>query len=383
MWPMSSLSSSEPVVKDTEQWQRSSRDTSRVPAVLSGWLSTVLPGGVCPEVTVNTMKDANGLSSETIVVTGRWNHNRATAQRKWVVRVAPSGDDVPMLPSYRLDHQFATMRGVAELKNVPVPQVRWLENTGEVLGWPFLVMDFVEGTAPPIPYTLGNNWFADAAPQRQREMADAAIEVLAKLHSTANADDFGYLTQAEPPGVTALHRRLNWLRQLYDFASRDIGVWPLVERTLAWLQDNLPAEVSTKASVLLWGDVHIGNILYRDFQPVAVLDWELATIGPPEFDVASMIYTHRGFQAISSLAGLPGLPELLREADVVAAYQEFTGTRLSDLHWFYVYFWVFWACAGMRVMTRRIYFGEIDKPDHVESLPLFVAHAAFLNDLIG
>jgi aminoglycoside phosphotransferase (APT) family kinase protein len=191
---------------------------------------------------------------------------------------------------------------------------------------------------------------------------------------------FGFLSDADPPGDVALRARLKWLSRWYEFAARDVGRSPLVERALAWLEDNFPADVAASDSVLLWGDARIGNVLYHDFRPKAVLDWEQAAIGPRELDIASIIFGHRMFQQISSLAGLPGLPEVLRESDVVATYRALTGVMPGDLHWFYVYYWVVWSCAFMRTAVRRIRVGEIDKPDNIESLFL---HISMLNELIG
>ena len=68
--------------------------------------------------------------------------------------------------------------------------------------------------------------------------------------------------------------------------------------------------------MLAWGDSRIGNVLYQDFRPVAVLDWEMATVGPRELDVAWIIFAHMVFQELAGLAGLPGLPDVMREEDV-------------------------------------------------------------------
>jgi Phosphotransferase enzyme family len=111
------------------------------------------------------------MSSETIILTVRWQQHGEPTTQKLVARVAPTAQDVPVFPSYRLDHQFEVMRHVADRTDVPVPRVRWLEPTREVLGTPFFLMDFVEGRVPSdvMPYTFGNNWFADAPAERQRE----------------------------------------------------------------------------------------------------------------------------------------------------------------------------------------------------------------------
>jgi aminoglycoside phosphotransferase (APT) family kinase protein len=143
------------------------RDFSQLSNVLSLWLPTVMTSGVLPDITVGSGPESNGVSSETIFVTASWTANGVPEQRKFVVRMVPSEDHVPMYPSYRLDHQFDTMRKVAELADVPVPAVHWLEDTSAVLGMPFLVMEHVDGVVPPdlMPDTFGNNWFADATLQ--------------------------------------------------------------------------------------------------------------------------------------------------------------------------------------------------------------------------
>ena len=194
----------EPAVEDVSRLVHSSRDVSALPDVISGWLSTVMPGGVAPEITVESGVDANGMSSETIILTGRWDEDGQRREEKWVARVAPTAQDVPVFSSYRMDHQFDVIRLVGENTDVPVPRVRWLESTGSVLGTQFFLMDYVEGQVPPdvMPYTFGNNWFADAPAERQRELQDSTVEVIAKLHSIPHPETtFGFLADVAGPDV--------------------------------------------------------------------------------------------------------------------------------------------------------------------------------------
>jgi len=372
----------EPAVEDVGRMQRSSRDTTTVPRLMSRWLSTVLPGGVTPEVTVESGVDSTGMSSETIMLTARWQEDGRPVEQKLVARVAPTTEDVPVFPTYRLDHQFEVIRKVGELTDVPVPRVRWIETTGEVLGTPFFLMDYVDGVVPPdvMPYTFGNNWFADAPVEQQRKLQDTSVGVLATLHSIPDAENiFGFLTE-DLTGETALRRHFGWVQSWYDFAAPDIGRSALVERSLQWLQDNWPEAAAGREPVLLWGDARVGNVLYRDFAPVAVLDWEMVTLGPRELDVAWMIYAHKVFEELAGLATLPGLPDVMREEDVRATYQRLTGVDVGDLNWFYVYSGVMWACVFMRTSARRVHFGEVEKPDDVESL---FYHAGLMKRLIG
>jgi aminoglycoside phosphotransferase (APT) family kinase protein len=372
----------EPAVEDVGRLQRSGRDTSTLPDVLSQWLATVLPGGVAPQVTVESGIDSNGMSSETIVLTVRRDDDGSPVEERFVARVAPSAEDVPVFDSYRLDHQFEVIRLVGESTDIPVPQVRWLEPTGSVLGTPFFLMDHVEGIVPPdvMPYTFGGNWFYDAPAEKQRELQDRTVEVLAKLHAVPQPEEtFGFLAE-KAPQRNALRRNLDWLTSWYAFAVPDIGRSELIERALAWLEEHWPAEVADADAVLVWGDARIGNVLYEDFRPVAVLDWEMATLGPREMDLAWMIFAHMVFQELTGLAGLPGMPDFMREADVKATYTELTGVPVGDLQWFYVYSAVIWACVFMRTSARRVRFGEIEAPQDVESL---FYHGALLRRLIG
>jgi aminoglycoside phosphotransferase (APT) family kinase protein len=371
----------EPAVEDVSRLEHSSRDLSTLPGVMSEWLSTVMPGGVRPEITVESGVDANDMSSETIILTGRWETDGQPREEKWVARVAPTAQDVPVFSSYRMDHQFDVIRLVGEKTDVPVPRVRWLEPTGSVLGTPFFLMDFVEGQVPPdvMPYTFGNNWFADSPAERQRELQDSTVEVIAKLHSIPEPETtFSFLDDGSEPN--ALRRNLNWLQSWYQFAVPDIGRSELLERALAWLEANWPADVAAEDPVLVWGDSRVGNVLYSDYRPVAVLDWEMAVLGPREMDVAWIIFAHMVFQELAGMAGLPGLPDFMREEDVKATYSQLSGAELGDLHWFYVYSGVIWACVFMRTSARRVRFGEIEKPDDVESL---FYHGSVLKRLIG
>jgi len=372
----------EPALDEVSRLQHSSRDMSTLPTVMSRWLSTVLPGGVVPEVTVESGVDANGMSSETIILTVGWEQDGEPTEQRLVARVAPTEQDVPVFPSYRLDHQFEVMRLVAEKTGVPVPRVRWLEPTGQVLGTPFFLMDYVEGVVPPdvMPYTFGGNWFFDAPAESQRQLQDATVEVIAELHSIPDAaSSFSFLSDG-PAGQSALQRHFAWVRSWYDFAVPDIGRSPLLERTFAWLDANWPEEAAAAEPVLLWGDARVGNVLYGDFRPVAVLDWEMTALGPRELDVAWLIFAHMVFQELAGLANMPGLPDVLRENDVRETYHQLTGVELGDLHWFYVYSGVIWACVFMRTGARRVHFGEIEKPDDPESL---FYHGALLKRLIG
>src|SRR5262249_36137842 len=149
-----------------------------------------------------------------------------------------------------------------------------------------------------------------------------SIEVLAKLHEiTPENADLSFLRHPEF-GPSALDQQLGHERAYYDWA-REGDRYPLIERALAWLEEHRPAEGE---AVLNWGDSRIGNMLYEGFEPVAVLDWEMATVGPREADLAWMIFLHRFFEDLAERFGMPSpIPTFMQRADCIAAYEELTG----------------------------------------------------------
>ncbi|MEU1431352.1 phosphotransferase family protein [Nocardia sp. NPDC005746] len=360
--------------------QRSSRDTAALIPRLTAWLATQLPDDANPELTLGSGIDSNGMSAETLTLTVRWQEAGTEQINDLIARVVPAPGDFPVYERYNLREQFDVMRIVADASDVRVPLVRFLEPTGEVLGTPFLLMDRVDGQVPPdvMPYTFGNNWLFDADPEQQRSVQESTVETLAKIHAIPDAaTTFAFLDPAHP-GDSLLERNLNRARAWYEFAARDIGPSPLVERILKWLTDNIP-EPSSYETVLSWGDARLGNLMYRDFTPVAVLDWEMATIGPRELDVAWITFGHRVFHAIAENFGFPGMPDFMRVEDVRASYARHSGVELADLTWYTMFAALNYAVVFLRAGGRQIHFGEMERPEDIEVL---LHHRAIVEELL-
>jgi aminoglycoside phosphotransferase (APT) family kinase protein len=347
--------------------QRSTRDVASLQHQLEEWLATQLPSGARPRVTFHAGIEANGMSSETVLLDVGWTEDGEQRTGEYVARVAPAAEDIPVFSSYALADQYEVIRQVGELTDIPVPGVRWLEPTGDVIGSPFFLMDRIEGLVPPdvLPYTFGDNWLFDAPPEQRRQLQDATVGVLARLHAIADPEQtMGFLAPRHPGG-TMLARNLAATRAWYEWAAVDLGRSALVDRALAWLEANLP---DASESVVTWGDARIGNTMYRDFEPVAVLDWEMATLGPRELDVSWLIFAHRVFQTITEFMGLDGMPDFLAEHEVRETYEGLSGAPLGDLTWYHLYNGVIWCIVFMRTGLRQVHFGEIELPDDIETL---------------
>ncbi len=359
-------------VPERVEMQRSGRDPEVMRDRLEAWITTRLPAGASPRITSVAGTAANGMSSETLLIDAEWTEGGdgggARAPRHLVARLAPRPEDVPVFDRYDLDHQFDTIRLVAELTDVPVPPPWWYEPDPEPVGAPFFVMGRVDGRVPPdvMPYNFGDSWLADATTAEQRHLQDATIGAIAGLHAIDRpVDRFGFLRPATT-GDTPLRRRVAVVRDWYEWAVAGGRRSPLVERGLAWLDDHWPSHEGEP--VLCWGDSRIGNVIYDGFEPAAVLDWEMATLGPPELDVAWLVYAHRLFEDVAATFGLPGMPDFLRRDDVTATYEAASGHAPRDLGWYGTFAALQYAIVFLRIGARAVHFGEKDAPDDVDEL---------------
>lgn len=359
--------------------QRSSRDREALRRGLKAALAAHLSDAADLQVGELAGTSTTGMSSETLLFEASWNEAAGRRVEQLVARVAPSPGDVPVFPRYDLPGQFRTIATVARLSDVPVPPPWWCEPDPAVIGSPFFVMGRVDGDVPPdvMPYNFGDSWLFAACREDQRRLQEASVDVLVRLHAIEDPErHFAHLA-GDGPG-TALRRHMARTEAWYEFAARDCGRSQLVEKGLAWLEEHWPAHESD--AVLCWGDSRIGNVMYRDFQPVAVLDWEMAGLAPPESDVAWMIYLHRMFEDLAEQYGFPGMPDFLRRDDVASYYERRSGHTPRDLDWYLVYAAVQFGIVGLRTGQRSVHFGEREAPADADQL---IMNAPAIAAMIG
>ncbi|HEX2737993.1 MAG TPA: phosphotransferase family protein [Acidimicrobiia bacterium] len=311
----------------------------------------------------------NGMSSETVL----FDLDRAGTTEQFVARLAPAADVFPVFPQYDLALQQRCMELVAASCDAPVPTTPWYEPDASWLGAPFLVMGRVHGVVPTDnpPYVFGG-WVIDATPSERRTLQTGAARTLAQLHTVTPAShDLTFLARPEL-GATALDQQVGYQRWYYDWARQGVS-YPLIEQTLDWLDARRPTlnEADEHEPVLNWGDARIGNMLWRDFEPVAVLDWEMATVGPPEVDLAWMIFLHAFFEDIAHTFELPGLPDFMRRADMVAEYEALSGRVVRDLEWFEVFAALRFAIVSVRTTARGVAYGTMEPPQDPDDVVMF------------
>lgn len=279
---------------------------------------------------------SNGTSSETVFFEASWFGSGVRRMHRCVLRLPPDPASEPLFPEYDMSRQYRAMELVARRTSVPVPALLWLEMEASYLGSPFIVMERVAGLIPPRapPYTFGDNWLFDAAPVDQRRLQDRSVEVVAGVHTIAAGEPAAAEHRGAMPGRTALRRHVQAQRDYYRWVVRDGAPSPLLERAFDWLVANWPNE---SKAVVSWGDASTENIIYRDFEPVAVLDWEMAGLGPRELDLGWMIYRHRVVQDLAEQRATKGMPDFMVADDVVETYARVSGYEPSDLRFYIVY----------------------------------------------
>jgi aminoglycoside phosphotransferase (APT) family kinase protein len=304
----------------------------------------------------------NGMANETILFD--------VGPDRLVARLAPLSDvPYPTFPTFDLPLQRDCMELVRTRTNVPLPEVVHLEEDPAWLGTPFLVMRRVDGLVPrdTPPYVV-RGWMTELGSTDLTRLEERSVKVLAGVHTVRDPDDLSILTRPDNRG-TPLQRQFASQLSYYEWA-RDGRRVPVIEEAFEVLGASIPDSTRT---VLNWGDSRIGNIIYRDCDPVAVLDWEMATAGPPETDVAWMVFMHTFFQDLSAGFGLTGLPDLLRRERVVSIYEGLSAERLDDLSWYLAFAGLRFAIILMRMSLRSIAFGVTAPPEHADGHMLFPA----------
>ena len=364
-------------VPSVDHIQTATRDLDDTRLRLEQWLAGRLPSGA-PAVTELRMPAANGMSSETLLFDAEWDEGGARRTHELVARVAPDPANKPVFPVYDLDRQFRIIQTLGELGSVPVPEVFWSEAGADAIGAPFFVMERIEGAVPPdvMPYNFGS-WLSEATPEEQTRLTASSLRTLAAIHATpAPTETLPFLVDPRGAG-SALRQHVDVQRDYYEWVAAGTRS-PLIEASFDWLDAHWPdAEGPT---VLSWGDARIGNMMYRDFEVVAVFDWEMAALAPREVDVAWFIVMHRFFEDIAAKYGLGGMPHFLRYDDVVRRYESFAGVALADLEFFTMYAALRQGIVMSQTQRRAIHFGEAEMPDDVDDL---IMHRAMLEEMLA
>lgn len=323
------------------------RDPEVTRAVLARWLAERSPQTGRVAVTALEIPQTSGFSAETLLFDAELDGRT----ERLVAKVAPRRYQVFLDPLPYAD-QYRLLRLLDERTDVPVPPTRWFEPDAALLGAPFYVTDRVDGVVPEdFPPYHQAGWVTETAPETRARLWWSGVEVLARLHRLDPAP-FAFLDRPEY-GPAGLAQRLGYYARYLDWACPEPH--PACEEALRWLRANRPDEPDPP--VLLWGDGRIGNIIYgEDGSPRAVLDWEIATLGAPEEDLAWYLYLDRHH---SEGIGVPRLPGFPSPGETVARYEELAGRPMRNMAYYEVLSAFKFAVIMARIGRAFIDFGLV------------------------
>ena len=268
----------------------------------------------------------------------------AAGRQRYVLRRKPPGK---LLPSaHAVDREFRVIRALAAT-DVPVAKALALCEDDAVIGTAFYVMEYVSGRV------LWDPQLPDRAPAERALVHDEINRVIAALHRVdyvaAGLGDYGR------PGEYIARQVARWSKQYQASETEKIDA---MDRLIDWLPQNIPAGDETR---IVHGDYRIDNVIFHPTEPriLAVLDWELSTLGHPlaDFGYHCMVWrippgTFRGLGGLD-LAAL-GIPS---ERDYVAAYCRRTGRdgiEPRDWEYYMAYNMFRIAAIAQGVMARAL-----------------------------
>jgi aminoglycoside phosphotransferase (APT) family kinase protein len=329
------------------------RDPAEVCDSLSRWLATKLPAGSDPTVCNVNAPASNGFSNETILCTATWREGGEPADHRLVVRIAPTKHLLFLDADFSL--QYRVMKTLADGgAGMPLPPLGWYEEDPSWMGVPFFIMDHVDGRVPAdnLPYTM-EGWVIEATPQEQEQMWWSGLDALAEVHRT-DWRGLGLDWLGDPDrGKPGLDQQLTYYREFLDWSSKG-RPQPVAEASWEWLVEHRPAEEGDV--VLCWGDSRIGNIIWDDFRPRAVLDWEMATLGQCELDLGWWLYFDRQFTEGLSLPRPAGFPS--REA-TIERYSELMGRPMEHLEYYEIFAGFRFAVIMCRLTDLLVESGQL------------------------
>ena len=318
------------------------------------WLSEHLDGFKGP---IEVDKYPNGQSNPTFRL--------ITPDHGYVLRRKPSG--VLLKSAHAVDREFRVQKALANTA-VPVAKMHVLCEDDSIIGSSFYIMDEVNGRSfddPRLP---------EVPKEERKAIIGEMNRVLAAIHDVdiekAGLSDYG------PQGNYYRRQIDRWSKQYRSSETESI---PAMEELMEWLDNNIPADDGQRT--LVHGDYRIDNMLFSNEGPecVAILDWELSTIGHPFADLAAVIMQW-AMPTGSEGRGLLGVDRqaegLMEDEEFIAAYCERRGLSGIDKFGFYLAFTFFRMAGILQGVKKRALEGNASNPERALRVGSFVPRFA-------
>ena len=277
---------------------------------------------------------ATGFSNETVFFEISSQTNDESHNGRYVARIEP--EDGGMFPIQTPDCatsvalQQRVMTTVQNNSDVPIPTLGKLI-TKPYLGLPFFVMVHVDGRIPSDrPRYTEEGFVVDEATDQQRtQMVQTGLEAMAGIHhidwKKANLE---WLNPCDGDPTQAKQIEIYRAYVQKELAGRE---HPVMEYALNWLERNNPNDERIGLS---WGDARLGNIIWDDYAPAAVVDWEACSLCPTEADLGWwLMFDRMSFDDVN-VERMAGYPTREEQASY---YGKVSGNEVRDPHYWEVF----------------------------------------------
>ncbi len=313
-------------------------DTSKLARYLAGHIPD-FDGELTAE------KFAGGQSNPTFKITA--------GERQYVLRRKPPGE--LLASAHAVDREYKVISALAQT-DVPVPKTYVLCEDDDIIGSMFYLMEYLDGRVfwdPSLPEVADNT--------ERAAIYDEMNRVLAALHSVdvekVGLGDYGR------PGNYFERQVSRWTKQ---YRASETEHSEAMETLISWLPANMPADDG--ANGLVHGDYRLDNVMFHPTEPriIAVLDWELSTLGHPLADLAYQVMAWQ----LPGNGSLRGMMEINRtdfgipsDEEYIARYCERTGRSSIDNWNFYLVFCFFRLAAILQGVKKRALIGTASSPE--------------------
>ncbi len=259
-----------------------------------------------------------------------------TNNNAYVLRRKPPGKLLPK--AHAVDREYMVITALYET-DVPVPRTYGLCEDDSVVGTPFFLMEYVDGTV------YWDHMLPKCSPEERALIYKNKNKVIASLHSVdykkVGLEDYG-------KSGNYVARQVNtWTRQYLASETENIDE---MNKLIEWLPKNIPEDDETS---IVHGDFRLDNMIYSNYDVVGVLDWELSTLGHPIADFCYHCLTWRTLPNFHDHAKLKdlGIPNEMQYRDM---YSEQTGKDLSQDWEFYMVYSLFKVAAICQGILGRV-----------------------------
>jgi aminoglycoside phosphotransferase (APT) family kinase protein len=319
---------------------------------LRDWLEASVDGWRDVRIEPLEVTTGSGFSAEIFFVDVEYASSEGRQSKTLVVRRQPQDHEVVFASSLKLQGQM--IAALDALGSIPVPEWIGMELDPSVLEMPFIVMGRVDGqAATQNPNYNAAGWLYEMSPETRADVWRNAIEAYARMTTIDwQEDGFGFMARPDW-GAPGLDQYLGYIEAWYN-ACRKNREMPYVDAAIDYIRTHQPADAPVN---VLWGDSTPSNVMFAPDGGVnALIDWELAALGPAELDLAWWLYFDDLFSRRFGVERLEGLPT---RDETVAIWEAAAGREARHLDYYDVVVALRMALVVVGAFDRQVAMGNI------------------------